>query len=61
MVILAFSISKSLTSYGLRCGAAIPLATKQESVDQVRIVLKKVLELTWSNIPNAAMENFTWV
>ena len=61
MVILAFSISKSLTSYGLRCGAAIPLATKQESVDQVRIVFEKGARATWSNIPNAAMENFTWV
>lgn len=61
LVILAFSISKSLTSYGLRCGAAVVLATKQESVDEARIVFEKGARATWSNIPNAAMDNFTWV
>ncbi len=61
MVIVAFSCSKALTSYGLRCGAAVILAKQQESVREVEIVLEKAARANWSNIPNAAMENFTYV
>lgn len=61
MVILGFSCSKTLTSYGLRCGAAIILAQKQQAVDEARIVFEKGARAIWSNIPNAAMENFAWV
>ena len=60
-VIVAFSTSKSLTSYGLRCGAAILLAQTQEAVREVEIVFEKTARATWSNIPNAAMDNFTYV
>ena len=60
-VIVAFSTSKSLTSYGLRCGAAILLAQSQEAVREVEIVFEKTARATWSNIPNAAMDNFTYV
>ncbi len=60
-VIIAFSISKSLTSYGMRCGAAILLAQKQESVREVEIVFEKAARATWSNVNNAAMENFVTV
>ncbi len=59
--IIAFSCSKSLTSYGLRCGGAILLGKDQESVRGVEIVFEKAARATWSNIPNAAMENFTLV
>lgn len=61
MVIIAFSCSKSFTSYGLRCGAAILLSKKEESIQEVRTVMEKAARATWSNIPNAAMENFTQV
>lgn len=61
MINIAFSCSKSVTSYGLRCGACIILANKQESVDEVSIVYEKSARSVWSNIPNAAMENFTWL
>lgn len=60
-VVIAFSCSKSLTSYGLRCGAAILLAQKEESIKEVKTVMEKAARATWSNIPNAAMENFTVV
>lgn len=59
MAIVAFSCSKTLTSYGLRCGAALILAQKQEDVRSVEIVFEKTARATWSNIPNAAMDNFT--
>lgn len=61
MVIIAFSCSKSLTSYGLRCGAAILLAKTSEALRCVEIVFEKAARATWSNIANAAMENFTYV
>lgn len=61
MLMIAFSCSKTLTSYGLRCGAAIALAKKEEDVIDVFNVLAKDARATWSNIPNAAMENFVWV
>ncbi len=61
MVVVAFSCSKSLTSYGLRCGAAVVLGQKEEDVRCVRIVFEKAARAMWSNIPNAAMDNFTYV
>lgn len=61
MAVIAFSCSKSLTSYGLRCGASIVLAQKEEDVREAEIVLEKTARSIWSNIPNAAMENFAWV
>mgnify|MGYP000172852237 FL=1 len=61
MVVVAFSCSKTLTSYGLRCGAAVVLAKQKESVRQMEIVLEKHARANWSNIPNAAMENFVRV
>ncbi len=61
LVVIAFSCSKTLTSYGLRCGAAVALGKEQQAVRQTEIVFEKMARATWSNIPNAAMENFSWV
>ncbi len=58
MVVVAFSCSKTMTSYGLRCGAAILLAQSAESVRSAEIVFEKSARAIWSNIPNAAMDNF---
>ena len=60
-VVIAFSISKSLTAYGMRCGAAILMAQKKESVREVEIVFEKAARATWSNVNNSAMENFVAV
>ncbi len=60
-IVVAFSCSKSLTSYGLRCGAAVLLGKNDEIVRSVEIVFEKAARATWSNIPNAAMDNFTLV
>lgn len=61
MAVIAFSCSKALTSYGLRCGAAVLLGKTQEIVRGVEIVFEKAARATWSNVPNAAMDNFTYV
>lgn len=60
MTVVAFSISKTCTSYGLRCGAAVLCGKDAEKLREVEIVFEKVARATWSNIPNAAMDNFTW-
>lgn len=61
MIVVAFSCSKTMTSYGLRCGAAILLAKSPQLVRQAEIVFEKSARAIWSNIPNAAMDNFTQV
>lgn len=61
MIEIAFSTSKTLTSYGLRCGAAILLAKDPVAVREAEIVFEKTARATWSNIPNAAMVNFSWI
>ncbi len=60
MIIVAFSCSKTLTSYGLRCGAAIILAKNSSDVRDAEIIMEKKARATWSSIPNAAMVNFVW-
>lgn len=61
MVVVAFSCSKALTSYGMRCGAALILGQKEESVREIEIVFEKAARALWSNVNNSAMENFTYV
>ena len=61
MIIVAFSSSKTLTSYGLRCGAAVVLAKREEAVNEFISLSEKSARALWSNIPNAAMENFVLV
>ena len=58
VVVVAFSLSKSMTSYGLRCGAAIILSKTKEAVQQVKTVFEKAARATWSNINNGAMAMF---
>lgn len=58
---IAFSCSKTLTAYGLRCGASLLLGKDKEAVHDAAIVLAKEARATWSNSPNGAMENFVWV
>ena len=61
MIVSAFSCSKALTSYGLRCGAAILLGKEERDVQEAAVVVEKTARAIWSNIPNAAMHNFCWV
>ena len=61
MIVTAFSCSKAMTAYGLRCGAAVVFARKEDDVREASVVIDKFARGIWSNIPNAAMENFCWV
>lgn len=61
MVVIAMSCSKTLTSYGLRCGAAVICAQSEESVRQAEIVFEKSARAIWSNVNNSAMINFVHI
>lgn len=50
-----------MTSYGLRCGAVIILAQKEEAVHEMKVVLEKQARAIWSNINNGAMEMFSQI
>lgn len=58
VVVVAFSLSKSMTSYGLRCGAAIIMGQREEAVQELKTVFEKDARATWSNINNGAMATF---
>ncbi|MFV0380818.1 MAG: pyridoxal phosphate-dependent aminotransferase [Breznakia sp.] len=61
LLVVAFSCSKTMTSYGLRCGAALILGKQKQDVQALKSVMEKSARATWSNISNSAMENFTYV
>lgn len=61
MVIIAFSLSKTFTSYGLRTGADIILARNREDVDALANVFERSCRALWSNVNNAAMMTFAKV
>lgn len=61
LVVIAFSCSKTMTSYGLRCGAAILLGKDQQEVQISEDCFAKAARAIWSNVNNGAMENFVEV
>ncbi len=61
MVTVAFSCSKTLTSYGMRCGALVLFAKNEKDVEDASNVMEKYARATWSNINNSVMDNFAWV
>ena len=58
LVIVAFSCSKLMTSYGLRCGAALIMGKDEKAVNIVEGCFEKSARALWSNVNNSAMENF---
>lgn len=57
-VVVSFSLSKSMTSYGMRCGAAILMTKDAQALEDMKNVYEKAARATWSNINNGAMEMF---
>jgi aspartate aminotransferase/aromatic-amino-acid transaminase len=58
LTVIAFSISKSLTSYGLRVGASIAISSSKKVIDEVDNVFGVLCRSTWSNISRGGMELF---
>lgn len=61
LVLIAFSLSKTMTSYGLRVGSIIFIANKEETLIPVYNTFEKTCRVLWSNINNAAMVAFAEV
>lgn len=61
LVVIAFSCSKTMTSYGLRCGAAVLLGKDKQEVQISEDCFAKAARAIWSNVNNGAMENFVEV
>jgi len=47
-----------MTSYGMRCGAAILMAKDEKALEDMKNVFEKSARATWSNINNGAMAMF---
>lgn len=54
-VVIAYSCSKSFTSYGLRLGAAIIMNKDIDNVNKVFEAYEKTARSMWSNVNNGAM------
>lgn len=59
LFLVSFSISKTLTSYGMRTGALFIAHRSLKTLEQVLVVAEKACRSIWSNIPNGAMHNFS--
>ena len=54
MVIVCFSMSKSHTAYGLRCGAAVGISQSEEVIKEFEASLSHSARCNWSNGTHAA-------
>lgn len=61
LFLVAFSLSKTFTSYGMRTGALFVSHRSAQILNEVMIVLEKSCRSIWSNIPNGSMKNFSSV
>lgn len=60
-IIVAFSCSKTLTSYGMRLGAALVMAQNESLVNQIKNTFENSARSIWSNVNNGWMDNFVEV
>lgn len=61
LVVFAFSISKALTSYGLRVGAQIALSKSKGVIEEFDTANSFSCRSTWSNIPRGGMKLFSTI
>lgn len=54
LVIFGYSASKTLTSYGMRCGAIVCLAGDEEAAEEFRSAAEYTARATWSNCNRSA-------
>ncbi|MDR0423654.1 MAG: aminotransferase class I/II-fold pyridoxal phosphate-dependent enzyme [Rickettsiales bacterium] len=58
LTIIAFSISKSLTSYGLRVGASVAISSNADVITEYNNSINVLCRTTWSNISRGGIELF---
>ncbi len=59
IILIAFSMSKSFTSYGLRVGAQIAISSSKKVIESFDNYSNYMCRATWSNISRGGMELFT--
>lgn len=59
LTVFTFSISKSLTSYGLRVGAQIALSNSEEVIKEFSYANSFSCRSTWSNVSRGGMKLFS--
>ena len=59
LIIFTFSISKSLTSYGVRVGAQVALSTDKNVVEEFKDACSVTCRGTWSNVSRGGMKIFS--
>lgn len=55
VVTLAYSMSKSFTSYGLRTGAIVAISSSKKVIDEFTIVAEYLCRSSWSNVSRGGM------
>ena len=61
LTIFTFSLSKSLTSYGMRVGAQIALSTSKNVIEEFYDANSYTCRSTWSNISRGGMAMFSQI
>lgn len=61
LTVIAYSCSKSFSSYGLRLGAAIIVNKEENNVKNVFEAFEKTARSIWSNVNNGAMETISYL
>lgn len=61
LVVYAFSLSKSLSIYGMRIGAQIAVSSSEEAIQEFKDAMPFTCRTTWSNIPKGGMKLFATI
>ena len=57
-IVVAFSASKTMTSYGIRYGASIILTKNYDDGKEILDLMEKISRATWSCVNNGGMNSF---
>lgn len=55
LILFAYSMSKSFTSYGLRTGAIVALSSSKKVIDEFTILAEYLCRSSWSNVSRGGM------
>ena len=59
LVVFTFSLSKSMSMYGLRIGAQVAVSSSKEIIDEFHDAAAFTARVTWSNTCKGGMKTFT--
>jgi aspartate aminotransferase/aromatic-amino-acid transaminase len=61
MIVIAFSLSKTLTAYGMRVGAAVAITSDEEQRNAFKDAMIYSARSIWSTVNNSIMEHFATI